>query len=185
MIETKRTEMELAQQKEQEARAEITEATEAIKTATAEMNLEAYEAATARRNKAKTAANMYAAKAEQIRQQEYVTEEESDRVIDQLLEHENKLYKAFLDAISDPLARIRRCCKAYSDGIDETEKLIRKWTQEIHANYRSAGTTYANGTNRADTPQPVHAVAFTGHRFYKTAQEFIERADTEIIAPGE
>jgi hypothetical protein len=184
MIETKQNELKLARQKEHDAREEIAAATEEIKTATADMNLQAYEAATALRDKARTAADMYAAKAEQIRQQEYVTEEESDRVIDRLLEHEQELYKTFLDATSGPLEQLKKCCATYWDGIRETEALIQSWTRDIHANYRSEGTMYANGTNRADTPQPVRKVAFTGHRFYITAKEFIDRADKDIIDRG-
>lgn len=177
MIETKRADLETAQQKEQEARAEIAAATEQIKAATAAMNLEEFEAATNRRNKAKTAASMYAAKAEQIRQQEYVTEEESDRVIDQLLDHEEKLYKDFIDAINGPLEQIRETCSRYIDGVTDTENTIRTWTKDIHANYRSRVTTFKNGTNRGDTPQPVHVAPFTGGPLYHTAREFIEAAD--------
>lgn len=134
-----------------------------LKAAQAQMDVDAYADAKARISRADTGIEMYQNRFETLSALEYVSEEESDRVIDGLLEYEDQLAADFVAAIEEPVNKLRELYEAYTGAVSETEQTIRQWTAEIHKNYRSfAGTTYANGTNRAGFPQPVHLIPYIG-----------------------
>lgn len=99
---------------------------------------------------------------DQMNSRKMVTEEESNEVISSLLKYEEDLAAEFEEAVSAPLETLANLCKEYQEKVQETEATINKWTHEIHPNYLSPGTKYADGTNRAPQPVPVHIVAYSG-----------------------
>lgn len=134
----------------------------AIKAATENTDIEAYDKAKADRRKAESEIEMYSARYNMLKNKELVSEEESDRTIDELLSYEEEIAAKFEFDIQEPLKEIKRILEEYNQEVKDTEITIESWTKCIHANYRSATALYANGTNRADTPQEVHKVAYTG-----------------------
>lgn len=155
-------------QKQTEARTQIEVAGLAIKEATEVMNLEAYEKAVADKRKAQAALDMYSGRYDQIRKQEYVTEAESDSVIDSLLGYEDTLAEDFKKAIAEPLRKLADLYKEYKAAVVDTENTIRNWERNVHANYSTrGGTKYKNEvtgewTDRSPSPVPVHRLPYTG-----------------------
>ena len=163
MQQKKAGELETVRQKQQEAQTQKEAAELAIREATDSMDLEAYEEAKTAKRKAQTAIDMYSGKYAQISKQEYISEEDSDKVIDSLLAYEDELAAGFKAAVAEPLKKLDELQRAYFDAVDDVEQTIRAWTGNIHANYRSAGTIYREtGTNRAPHPVPVRTTPYTG-----------------------
>lgn len=155
------TRLEEAQQKSEKAAA-------AAKKAAADMDIKAYTAAKAAQSEAQTEIAMYTDKRTQIAEQEYVTEAESDKTIDSLLDYEKELSAAFEQDIAGPLAELKRIQSAYQTEIAETEAVIYRWSAEIRENHNSRGcASYVDPTTgerscRSPQPIPVHAVPYPG-----------------------
>ena len=165
---TKEKQLAEIRKKQGEARTKIEAAGLAIKEATERMDLEAYEKAREDRRKAQAALDMYSGRYDQISKREYISEKDSDSVINSLLEYEDMLATDFKKAIVEPLKKLAELHKEYTEGIRETEGTIRKWETTIHPNYSTRGATKykdpATGqyTDRSSTPVPVHRLPFTG-----------------------
>lgn len=168
LINNKREELTVLNQKKNEAMEQKAAAEEAIEKATAIMDLESYEEAIKSKHTAQLAIDMYSGKYRQLSNQEYISEEESDKVIDSLLAYEDTLTEDFKAAIKEPLEQLEKIQKAYSEAVEETEKTIRTWEENIHANYSTRGkaiyTDKETGltTDRSDIPVLVHVVPFRG-----------------------
>lgn len=175
MKEKKAAELEQIRERQTEAQTQKEAAEAAIKEATAEMNLPAFEAAGQEKRKAQAALDMYQGKFKQIQQQEYVTEEQSDKVIADLLEYEEALADEFKQQMQEHIEALERIHREYTTAIRETEETIKTWEREIHANYRSQTATYADGTNRSPLPVPVRAIPFIGCAEALKLGDFLEK----------
>ncbi len=163
MYDKKASELETVRQKQTEAQTQKEAAELAIREATANMDLEAYEEAKQAHRKAQTAIDMYSGKYDQISKQEYISEADSDKVIDSLLAYEEELAAGFKAAVAEPLKKLDELQRNYFDAVADTENTIGAWTTNIHANYRSEGTIYSEtGTNRAPHPVSVHSTPYNG-----------------------
>lgn len=151
-----------------EARTEREAADLAIKEATEHMNLEAYEEAKGRKRKAQTAIDMYSGRYKQIEAQEYISEAESDSVIDSLLAYEKEIAAKFEADIAAPLKALEKLQADYAQEVAATEATLETWQRDIHANYNTRGAaTYFNKetgehTTRSATPYPVHRTRYEG-----------------------
>lgn len=115
----------------------------------------AYKKAKAEADEAATLIEMYTARYGQLRNKEFMSEEESDRVIDSLIEYQNDRAAAFVEAIKGPLAQLEAIYKEYAQDYEDAVKTVNAWTANIHANYRTPRTTYADGSHRSNRPAPV------------------------------
>ena len=176
MQQKKAGELETVRQRQQEAQTQKEAAELAIREATDSMDLEAYEEAKTAKRKAQTAIDMYSSKYNQIKQQEYISEVESDKVIDSLLAYEDELAAGFKAAVAEPLKKLDELQKAYVDAVADVEQTIRAWTGNIHANYRNNGTTYTDGTNRSPQPVPVRKIPYTGCSEAHQLKEYLDKA---------
>lgn len=140
------------------------------------MDLDAYEKAKARESRARTVCGMYSDKYQQIRKQEYISDAESEKVIADLLEHENSLAESFKEAIAEHNNELIRLYTQYRAAVADAEAVIESWTTEIHANYLSDRSTYADGTNRAPHPVPVHTAPYHGCPEADTVNNYLMRA---------
>lgn len=148
---------------------EIDKAVEREAAAVAEMkiamestNVEAYQEAKSKKLAASNALEMYRARLKQLTERKFLTEAESDEVIDELLEYEDVLKEDFMKSLEAPLKKLNELYKEYIARVDEAEKIISRWTNEIHANYRNFHGIYPNGNNRSERPLPVHNLPVTG-----------------------
>lgn len=177
MQQKKAGELETVRQRQQEAQTQKEAAELAIREATDSMDLEAYEEAKTAKRKAQTAIDMYSGKYNQIKQQEYISEPESDKVIDSLLAYEDELAAGFKAAVAEPLKKLDELQQAYFDAVEDVEQTIKAWTGNIHANYRSEGTIYREtGTNRAPHPVPVRMTPYTGCSEAHILNEYLGKA---------
>lgn len=145
------------------ANAQKQEAEASAKAAIEKTDFAAYESAKDAQRKASAAIEMYEARLKQLTEREFISEEESDRVIDSLLAYEADLAERYADDIKTPLAALEAIHSQYRQEVQNVERIIGRWTREIHANYRTPGTIYAEtGTNRAPYPAPVHRVPYVG-----------------------
>lgn len=188
--EMKQTQLAEMEKKQAEARAQIEAAEADITKATEALDIDGYEAAKRDKSKAQTALDLYSGRIEQINRQQYVTEAESDQIIDGLLQYEKQLDTDFLEAISEPVTRLETLRKEYLDKINEAEQTIRAWTSEIHANYRSRGTRLyvdkltGERTDRSETPIPVHVVAHTGCQEAADIRDFLDKLNRTKFSHG-
>lgn len=181
MQDKKAEELQAIQNKKTEAYTQKEAAELAIQEATKSMDLEAYEEAKTAKRKAQSAIDMYSGKYAQISKQEYISEEDSDKVIDSLLAYENELAAGFKAAVAEHLKALSTTLQDYLTEIADTEGTITAWGATIHANHNSRGRTYytdANGqeSTRSETPIPVHIMPYTGCREAHQLKEYLEKA---------
>lgn len=169
MQDSKAAQLETIQQKQAEARNQIEAAALAMKQAMEDMNVDGYEEAKNRKSRAQIALDMYNGRYEQIKQQEYISETESDSVVDSLLEYENQLEEDFKAAAGVQLKKLAELLKDYKAAVQDVESILTSWQRDIHANYNTRGrTTYTDAltgqqTYRSPHPVPVHrGGAYTG-----------------------
>lgn len=168
MQDSKAAQLETIRQKQTEARSQIEAAALAMKQATEDMNVDSYEEAKNRKRKAQTALDMYNGRYEQIKQQEYISEADSDKVVDSLLAYENQLAADFKAAAAVHLKKLAELLKDYKAAVQDTENTLTSWQRDIHANYNTrGGTTFydeftGQHTHRSPQPVPVHRMAYTG-----------------------
>ena len=186
MLTKKEKELRAINKKALEAQEQREAAIAALKDATARMDLEAYEEAKREKERTQAAIDMYSARYEQINDQEYISEAESDKAIDRLLEYENELDNNFREAISEPLKVLRQIVADYRKEINETEQTMVTWQQNIHANYSSRGGTIykETGTDRSKTPIPVHAIAYRGCVEAERLTAYLDR-EAKLLRDGE
>lgn len=153
----------------------VNAAMEAMDAATDSMNVEAYEEANATYKREQISLDMYMKRSKRLDAKEFVTEEDSDSVIDSLLNHEKDLEKDYKESITSHINALADITNQYFADIQNTENTIRRWTKYIHENYRSATTTYSDGTNRSPHPVPVHAMPFMGCSTAIQMKTFIEK----------
>ena len=157
MQKRKKRELDALTTKEAETNKQLAAVEEEIKSATTEMNAEEYGAARSKKAKLELTLEMISDKRKQIKNGEYVTEEESNSAIDDLLYYERQLETAFKEKMKDLKGQLSDLYNEYTGAVKETERVINRWTKEIHANYRSESAQV-----RVKHPVPVHAVPYQG-----------------------
>lgn len=168
--ELKENAMRTAQEKLEAASAEKIAAEKAMYDATARLNVDDFETAKAAKQKAEAAIEMYTGRLTQIQKQEYITEAESDQVIDSLLQYENELAIRLEHDLSAVVKRMAELNGKYREEIQAVEMTIVTWTSEIHSNHRNfTGTTYYDPERETRTsrrpgnePMPIRIAPFLG-----------------------
>lgn len=179
----KARELEEIQAAIERAQNEEKTADQQIADAVASTDIAAYMDAKARKTTARTTAEMYEERRRQLHTKKFVTEEESDRVIDALLEFEDKRAAAFINAIRPAVDTLAKLQAEYSAEILDAEQTIKRWTEEIHANYSTRGRVcYPSGTDRSATPCPVHAEPYTGSTAAQKVEKFLQKIRPEFEA---
>ena len=168
MTQSKLDQLAEIRNKQAEARAKLDTADKAMKDATERMSLDDYASAKEAKHEAQTALDMYTGRYAQIERQEYISEEESDKIIDSLLAYENHLDEDFKKTAAEQLKVLAALYREYMDAVADTEETIYLWTETIHANYNSrGGTAYRDPvtgsyTYRSEKPLPVHKTQYKG-----------------------
>lgn len=182
MTEAKKAELEKISKLKTEAEGRYATAGAKMADATAFMDLDAFEKAKQDQAKAKNAMDMYEGRYAQLEKQEYISEEESDGVIDSLLAYEDALEEQFMQDLKEPLAQLRKISQAYTAAVDEAERTIRLWETTIHANYNTRGNAQyfdketGESTNRSPVPYLVHKLPYKGCKEAHVLKEYLERA---------
>ncbi len=174
--EEKEAELNAIQQKTAEIKEDLVKARERMAVSVNDLDLPKYEAAAAAVKKAETAIEMYSARHQIIQKREYISEEESDKVIDSLLAYEEVLSSAFKAKMDTSLKELAKVYEDYKGSIKEAEDTILTWTGTIHANYRAAHTTYHDGTNRSPNPVPVRMSPYDGCTESKQLADYLRLA---------
>lgn len=162
-----------------EARMAVQEARTRSEEMTAIMDLDGYTKAQEDLKKATIAEQMYKGKIDQLQAKRYITEAESDAVIDSLLAYEDTLGQSFETILGTKLKELKKAMDSYRTEIQNVEDLITEWCGSVYPNYRSATSTYTdadgNTTNRFPTPRPVHLVPFTGNSASEMLNDFLNK----------
>lgn len=167
LMEAKTVQLAEIENRTAEARARLEAAGTAIKQATEKMNVDSYEAAKAQAAKAQAALDMYTARYTQLKDQEYISEAESDKVIDSLLAFEVDLEKDFKAALVGQLKQLAKLRADYVAAVRDAEDTLTAWQKDIHANYRMRGgfrvdPLTGERTDRAEKPVPVRIPYYGG-----------------------
>lgn len=144
-----------------------------LQAAADKMDSAKFEAAEKAKADAERQLSMLAVKKQQLVGREYITETESDKYIDSILDHERQLSAAFEADAGALLQQLDALHSAYAKQIAAAEAVLTKWTTEVHQNFRTFGNTQrfdaAAGawTDRSDRPVPVRGntyipVKYTG-----------------------
>ena len=179
LVEDKQQRLSTLQQKLSDAYKRMDEATNDMAAATVDMDLEACEKAKDRKRKAASDIEIYNAFLNKLQSQAVITEEESDKVIDSLLEYERGLSADFEATTSAALYELSETLKAYQEEIRQTELLMNLWTREIHANYNTRGTSSyfdpetGTRTYRSPDPVPIRSKAFRGCELSTVIESFL------------
>lgn len=165
-------------QKQSDAEQQKADAEQALKDATERMDLTAYKKAEAAKKDAATAIAMYGARYDQLQHKAFMTEKESDAVIDSILQYEDALAADFTAELSERLHDLSEMLQEYYSAVRDAEDTIREWTGSIHANFRSRGVTYyADGTDRSPNPIPVRFTAYGGCSEAALLRDYLQQVE--------
>lgn len=159
-------------------------ANEAMKTAAETLDEMAYSKAKQDKQAASAAIDMYKARFAQLHAKELCTEEESDSVINSLLEYENALNAEFGAALQNYLDQLQALSDDYHGKIRDAEAALDDWQTNIHANYRTrSGCTRIDPetgerTDRMERPVKVHSVPYYGNSSAEALAEYLADAKT-------
>ncbi len=176
LLQTRANQLGEIQEQQREAGERLEAATAAMSAATEAMDLDAYETAKREKTRARTALEMYGNRYNQIQKKELITEAESDGVIRSVLDYESELDADYKAALGEHLRALAKLNMDYRDAVRGAEDVLNEWQREIHANYRSATTVYAEtGTNRSPRPVPVHPMQYAGCTEAVQLEEFLRK----------
>ena len=131
--------------------------------ATNKMDLDAYEEGKREKEKAEIEIEMYTKRYEMLLHNDYVSEEESDGVFQSIDDYEREIAIEFYDKVKPIYEQLREILSEYEGKVYEAEETLKTWENDIHANYRSKCTTYAEtGTNRSPEPIRYRMTDYTG-----------------------
>lgn len=159
-----------------EAQEELATVTAREQIAAERMDAKAYIKAKDERAQIEMTLGMLADRKKQLAIDSCISEEESDRVIDDLLAYEDDLAEKYKVSVAEVLAQLERLNKDYAAAVLDAEQTIDLWTRKIHKNYRSkTASTIVNGqrTNRMPTPVPIRDIRYSGCRESKEVAEFL------------
>lgn len=162
-----------------------------LKAAMENTELDKYSKAEEELKKIETALRMYESRRNQIQKREFITEAESDQIIDDLLRYEERLGTIFQDNIIDHLSILKVEVKKYKDEVRSIESLIKEWTFNIHANYNTRGSSMyldpetKEMTTRSPMPIDVHRIKFEGTVLSNIIDHFLKRSEIKKALDNE
>lgn len=118
---------------------------------------------------------MYHTKREQLQRNEFISESESDAVIDRLLSLQDENADCYSEELKPHLEAVLEISKKYWDDMIAIESLITHWSAHIHANYNTRGKVIKNGSTRMDYPVPVRTVAYMGCKEFKLIEDVLRQ----------
>lgn len=166
----------------QESQNKVEEAAAAMQTATEKMDVNSYEKAKDQKRKAQIACEMYQNRKAQLEAPEcFISETDSDRAIDSLLEYEKQLAEDFRGDFAEALQKLEQILANYDKTIQEVENTLAIWVENIHANYRDETKMWIDKetgqyTNRSNSPVPIRRLPFKGCDEANRLREFIRDA---------
>lgn len=185
LTDAKAAELQAIQEKQEAQRAAITEAEKVMQQASEKLEDKLFAAAKAEKEKAETVLDMLNRREVQLVGKTFISEEESDKIIDSLLEYEGELETEFKRSAEVHLEALRELREEYLESVEDTERTITTWTQTIHKNYDTRGsvTRYdpvtGKMTTRSDTPVPVHPLGFHGCYAAELVGDFLQRYERQ------
>ena len=166
MLSARNNELNELKQRENDAASRIRIAEKDMENATRSTDLAAYSEAKERKASAENEVEMFKARYRQLHSSDFITEDESDKVIRSLLDYEKELERSYCEAIKTALENISKIHAEYREEVKQTEQTIKDWTKNIHPNYIKDGGMRAlpdgTYTNRMETPQPVRRSEYLG-----------------------
>lgn len=118
---------------------------------------------------------MYHTKKEQLSRNEFITEKESDAVIDNLLELQEENAIDYSKEIETHLHAILDISREYYKNMLDIESLITLWCNQVHANYNSRGKVVINGSTRLPYPTPVRTVSYQGCKEFSIIEDTLKK----------
>lgn len=160
----------------------LREAESTLKDATRATDLDAFTTADNEKKHCLTALRMYEAREAQLQGLSMITEDESDAMIDDLLEYEKELQEDFEKDIADHLAALAEIVANYDKEVTDTERTLTTWQNTIHANYRTFGRGFyldkEAGVRVAKSPYPipVHNTPYTGCDAFNQLKDYLKKS---------
>ena len=191
MQDKKQADLDKIAEKKEEARQQIEAAAQAMNAATEQMDVDAYEEAKTAKRKAQTALDMYNGRYAQILGQEYISEAESDKVIDSLLAYDRELAVDFEKALAEHLLAIKSLAEDFNTEEARLRNTLTLWQESIHKNYRTLGhTLYTDPETGEQTTRSKKAVdimkyAQMGSTAVNSVRDFLKLSTIEALVKGE
>lgn len=135
--------------------------------------LSAYTEAKNKKADCAAAVEMFTARYNQLQAKEFVSEADSDAVIDSIKAYEEELSAELEKDVKPLLQKLAEINKVYKDKVFEAEQTMKAWTSDIHANYRSSVTTFSDGSKRSERPVPVRNYAYLGNPLSERLYHFL------------
>lgn len=119
----------------EELKKTISAAAAAMAAATEKLDSDAYGKAKAEKIAAETKLEMYSDRLKQYETSEFVTVEESEKVLDSLVNYGKDLITAYENNIKDLLIELNSLTEGYNKAVEELTSVACRWTREIRPKY--------------------------------------------------
>lgn len=185
LMDKKEKELQDIRQMQAETNAAIAVAEKQMQSAAEKLDNDGFVQAKRERQAAADKLEMLNRREAQLVTREFLTEGESDAVIDSLLEYEGELEAEFKKAVEVHLEGLRGLREKYLEAVEDTEKTISTWTNEIHRNYDTRGSVHftdaetGRQTTRSATPVAVHPLGFHGCHAAELVGDFLQRYERQ------
>ena len=113
----------------------ISAAAAAMAAATEKLDADAYAKANAEKIAAETKLEMYSDRLKQYETSEFVTVEESEKVLDSLVNYGKDLITAYENNIKDLLIELNSLTEGYNKAVEELISVACRWTRESRPKY--------------------------------------------------
>lgn len=145
-----------------------------------DLDAEAYQAAAVKLTTLEVQQDMYEGRYKDVTGKKLVTEEDSDAVIQSILDYEQAAANAYIESIKPALRTLRGLTADYLDDIQRAEGAILRWTADIHPNYHNFGAAYTDPetgvrSDKNGMPHPVHRIPYHGCAEADRVDDFFRR----------
>lgn len=181
----KERELQEIRQMQAETNAAIAVAEKQMQSAAEKLDNDGFVQAKRERQAAADKLEMLNRREAQLVTKEFITEGESDKIIDSLLEYEGELEAEFKKDVEVHLEALRGLREKYLEAVEDTEQTIREWTRDIHRNYDSRGETSwydpvtGQYTTRSSEPVAVHPLGFHGCHAAELVGSFLQKYERQ------
>ncbi len=147
-----------------------------MKQAAAQLDGELYAEAKNEIRDLSTQAKMYEDRLKQLAEKNQVSEEDSEKTIQAIVDYERAIKENYEKNIIPALLSIEDITKKYLNEVSKAEIALNSWTTRIRPNYISfTGAIFGgvNGSNKSDKPVPVHPGGYYGGELVQAITNFL------------
>lgn len=175
ILEDKTNKLKVINDKINDISIELSEKKKALSDAMDNMNENEFKKVSGKITELENMLMMYQTKKEQLQSNEFISEHESDAVIDKLLALQEENAQDYAREIEPYLRTVLEISQRYWKDVLDIESLITLWSNQVHENYNSRGKVVVNGSTRLPYTTPVRTTPYMGCKEFNIIDDTLKK----------